>query len=282
MANFATFQSKGGTGKSTVSQQCLATYNLARFDESKIVEFDDQNLDSEYMDQSMIEAKQVLLGDQPDQFHTAVASALPFDAKNVVLDVGGNRTTKIVIDQLEMLTGRTEQLDAIAIPISDNRMGPKNAEKTLAMIKSTMDSDLLLAKCFLVLNRVRAKGITSIDNPSIQSRYRNVHRLAKKWKLPVLIIEDMDGIENLAVTGKTIYELQPLHKSLIKTFVEKAKKAFDEEDNETVMAMDDLQFAVNNACKNYWPVIQSTHNQLDKILDTIAKKVASLESTEEA
>lgn len=278
---YVTFNTKGGGGKSTNAQQILATHNLAKFGKSKIHELDDENLDSAYLDRSAVEAEQIELGNIPDEFAGAVAAAFPYGAENLVVDVGGNRTTTIVIKELSRLTARAMMVDAIVIPISDNRMSVINAEKTLNAIKASSHGEELIKKTIISLNRVRATKAQDIDNAAIQWRFRNAINLIKDWDLPYFFVYDMDGIENLAPLGLTIYEIAQEREELISHLVKRVKEAFKEGDQDKVMALDDLQWGVNVAADDFWPLIKRSHEMLDKALEKVKERCAD-EEVEEA
>lgn len=263
--------SKGGGGKSTTSQQILAPFMLSRYGKASIKELDDQNLDSDYLTRSAIKAEQILLGDDANEFATAVADAVPLNAEGLIIDVGGNRTTSIVIRELSRLTTRARQIDAICLPISDNRMGVRNAEKTLEEIQNSPEGVQLLKKCFIALNRVRNKNASSVDDSSVLRRFRHAINLAKKWKLQVMFIHDMDGIENLAPLGKTVMEVADLRDELVEDLNQQILDA-DKEGNEgKVVLLDDLQWAVNVAAHDFAPLIKKSHDQLEVILGNLAK-----------
>lgn len=277
MAVILVLSTKGGAGKSSVSQQVLATYNLKNAGESELAELDDENLDSAYLNKSGINAQQITLGDDPDEYAMAVASAFPLDAKNRVVDVGGNRTASIVIKELSRLTSRSQIVDAVAIPVADNRMGVQNAEKTLKEIQNSTNGDLLLAKCFIVLNRVRNKKVNSIDDPALARRFRNAINMIKRWKLPAVIVHDLDGVENLAPLGKTVYEVAGIRKQLISALNTQMKEAAAAQDEKEMVLVDDLQWAVNVAADDFMPLIERSHAQLAEVLEVIKFRVAEVE-----
>lgn len=272
---FIVANSKGGGGKSTTSQQVLATYLLSRFGKASIKELDDQNLDSDYLTRSKIDVEQIILGDEIDEFALAVSKAIPLNSDGLIVDVGGNRTTNIVIREISRLTTRAKQISAICLPISDNRMGVRNAEKTLEEIKSSPDGDVLLKKCFIALNRVRSKKAMTIDDPRILRRFRQAINLSKKWGLDVMFINDMDGIENLAPLGKTVMEVAEMRKELIADLDTQMLDADKNGQEDLVILLDDLQWGVNVATHDFAPLIEESHKQLDVILENLEKKCSS-------
>lgn len=263
---------KGGTGKSVISQQVLATYNLARYGSSKIIELDDENLDSSWLTDSAIEAQQIRLGEDSEEFASAVGSAIGIGASGVVIDVGGNRTAKIVIKELSRLVSRVSQIDAVCIPISDNRMGVENAIKTLEFIKGSPMAEKLLSKCFVALNRVLYRKAKGINDAAIKRRFDKVVAMVDEWDLPVVVVHDMDGVENICPLGLTVMEVasnrDDLNESLNREII-----AAHEAGNEVLQTQwDNLQWAVNKATDDFWPSIKMAHEQLDAVLSKIANK----------
>jgi hypothetical protein len=264
--------SKGGGGKSTVSQQVLATYILKEYGSASIKELDDENLDSEYLTRSDIKAEQILLGSDSDEFASAVAETISLNSEGLVIDVGGNRTTSIVIRELARLTTRSRVVDAICIPISDNRMGVMNARKTLEEIKNSPEGQNLIKKCFIALNRVRNLKAESIEDKKILRRFSNVVALAKEWGLDVMIVHDMDGVENLAPLGKTVIEVADMRDELINDLDTQMHAANEKGDMELLTTLDDLQWAVNVASQDFAPLIRKSHVQLKNILKKLSSK----------
>jgi hypothetical protein len=264
--------SKGGGGKSTTSQQVLAPFILKEYGSATIKELDDENLDSEYLTRSDIKAEQIILGNESDEFASAVAETIDLNSQGLVIDVGGNRTTSIVIRELARLTTRSRVVDAICIPISDNRMGVINAEKTLQEIKDSPEGENLIKKCFIALNRVRNLKAESIDDKKLLRRFSNVAALAKKWKLDVMIVHDMDGVENLAPLGKTVIEVADMRDELIEDLNAQILKADEDGKKDLVTVLDDLQWAVNVATSDFAPQLRKSHGQLKGILKKLASK----------
>lgn len=280
MAVFLTVSTKGGAGKSNISQQVLATYNLINNGSCDLVELDDENLDSAYLSSSKINATQVTLGDDPDDYSQAVASAFPIKSENRVIDVGGNRTAAIVIRELSRLSSRASTIDAIAIPVADNRMGVENAEKTLELIKSSTRGEEMLAKCFIVLNRVRNKRIESLEDKALARRFRRALNMIERWKLPAIIVHDLDGIENLSPLGMTVMEVADIRDQLISKLHSDMAKASKKDDEKAMILVDDLEWAVNVATDDFKPLIERSHKQIDKVLEVLKAKSEALAAKE--
>lgn len=273
---------KGGTGKSVISQQVLATYVLARHGESRLVELDDENQDSQWLKHSQIETDQVFLGDESDENYEAITNAISVDASGLIIDVGGNRTAKIVLQELVNVTSRVKKIDAVCIPVSDNRMGVLNAEKTLELMKSSVAGQELLSKSFIALNRVRSKKSETIKSPIVQRRFDKVVRLAAEWKLPVIIINDLDGIENLASYGRTLFEIAPSRDEYIEMLNKQIVDANDSGDMTMLKHLDAVEYMTNKATNEYYPLILAMHEKLDVILADIEERFERKSSKKEA
>lgn len=267
---FLVLSTKGGTGKSVISQQVLATYNLARHGSSEIIELDDENLDSSWLTESATNAQQIQLGEDAEEFASAVGSAVNIGASGVVVDVGGNRTAKIVIKELSRLSSRVSQIDAVCIPVSDNRMGVENAIKTLETIKESPMAEKLLSKCFIALNRVLYRKVTSVEDKAIQRRFDRVVSMVEEWDLPVLIVHDMDGVENTCPLGLTVMEIAENRVDLVDSLSREIITAHEAGDYTLQNQWDNLQWAVNKATDDFWPSITLAHKQLDTVLEKLA------------
>lgn len=286
--NILVAQTKGGAGKSTVAQQILAPYFLRYFNEAKIIELDDENRDSEWLKESEIETSQVSVGEVATDFAEAVHKAVEISEKGVIFDAGGNRTSLILIRELGRARARMGAIDAICIPIVDNRMSVENARKTLQAIK---DSDItgngqeLLKRCFIALTRVNRKGFGNQLDAGLTRRYRNVIDLCINHNLPLMVINEMDGIENLAGFGRTVFELteDEVFASISDNITERVIAASKAKDKYSETIYSDMEWNLNRAYADFKPIIIDAHNQLDDVLaliesrtsKTSAKKIAT-------
>jgi len=84
-------QTKGGVGKSTISQQVLAPYFLAKDEPATLIEIDDENLDSAYLHDSLVKAEQLPIGSGLTA-DRAIESLMARVNENLVVDIGGNKT----------------------------------------------------------------------------------------------------------------------------------------------------------------------------------------------
>ncbi|PZR37949.1 MAG: hypothetical protein DI524_14590, partial [Ectopseudomonas oleovorans] len=77
---------KGGVGKSTIAQQVATTYLLDREGTGTLIELDDQNVDSRWMNSSKIESRQIIV--DGDAGFAVLDLFEEFAGKSFVLDIG--------------------------------------------------------------------------------------------------------------------------------------------------------------------------------------------------
>lgn len=267
---FVVLSTKGGMGKSLISQQILAPYLFKKFGAAELIEIDDENKDSAWMKESDITTRQVRLGSDSTEFSRAISSAIGLSKGGVVIDVGGNRTAGIVLRELSRMTSRARRIDAICIPVADNRMGVLNAEKTLSEIQGISKS-ALLKKCFIALNRVRNKDIVDPGDDRLTRRYSNVLSMAKRWKLPIVIVHDMDGVENLSPLGRTIQEISEHRDDLIAEIGEQLIKADLDGNTDQIVRLDDMEWAVNVAADEHRESVELAQDSISGVLEQLGQ-----------
>ena len=108
---------KGGASKSTVAFQVAAASFLTKKQEVQQIEFDDENKDSETFSNSKIRSTQVEIGDGTDVDEVLKNTLLVPNDKNLVIDVGGNKTTTSIIEGLKK-TRLYRKIDLFIIPMS--------------------------------------------------------------------------------------------------------------------------------------------------------------------
>lgn len=277
--NILVAQTKGGAGKSTMAQQILATYNLRYFNEAQITELDDENRDSEWLDQSEIKTSQVSVGEVAIDFAEAVQTAVELGKKGIIFDAGGNRTSSILIRELGRSRTRMKMIDAICIPVVDNRMSVENARKTLEAIKEsdiTGNGQELLKRCFVALTRVNRKGLGNVLDAGMSRRYRNVIELCVSYSLPMIVVNEMDGIENLSGFGRTVFELteDEIFSFVSDDISDRVIAASDAKDKSKVTIFSDMEWNLNRAYTDFKPIILDAHDQLDKVFSTIESRTS--------
>jgi CO dehydrogenase nickel-insertion accessory protein CooC1 len=213
----AVVNTKGGASKSTVAFQVAAASFLAKKQEVQLIEFDDENKDSETFSNSKIKSSQVEIGDGTDVDEVLKDTLLVPNDKNLVIDVGGNKTTTIIIEGLKK-TRLYRKIELFIIPMSGGYQDLKNAEKTYEMIK-----DFGVPVIF-ALSRVR--------NPKrLQFQYGDFFRAFPEAEY--LILTESDVVDLSRRNGKSIYEIA-FDEAEKKALEEMLDDAFDDDDNRRI------------------------------------------------
>jgi len=213
----AVVNTKGGASKSTVAFQVAAASFLAKKQEVQLIEFDDENKDSETFSNSKIRSTQVEIGDGTDVDEVLKDTLLVPNDKNLVIDVGGNKTTTIIIEGLKK-TRLYRKIDLFIIPMSGGYQDLKNAEKTYELIK-----DFGVPVIF-ALSRVR--------NPKrLQFQYGDFFRAFPEANY--LILTESDVVDLSRRNGKSIYEIA-FDEAEKRALEEMLDDAFDDDDNRRI------------------------------------------------
>ena len=94
-------QTKGGVGKSTLAMQVIAPYLFKKHGKKiTYIEIDDENNDSESFHRTDIVNKRMLRTNKISQLDELM---LMDDNHEVIVDVGGNKTSSIVLNEIKKL-----------------------------------------------------------------------------------------------------------------------------------------------------------------------------------
>jgi hypothetical protein len=208
---------KGGASKSTVAFQVAAASFLARNEDVKLIEFDDENKDSATFSHSQIQTEQVEIGNGTDVEEVLKSTLLISKEQNIVIDVGGNKTTTIIIEGLKK-TRLYRKIDLFIIPMSGGYQDLKNAEKTYEMIKG------FGVPVIFALSRVR--------NPKrLQFQYGDFFQTFPG--AGHIILTESDVIDLSRQNGKSVFEIA--HDKEKKEALEALlDEAFDADDNRKI------------------------------------------------
>jgi len=215
--NIAVVNTKGGASKSTVAFQVAAASFLAKKQEVQLIEFDDENKDSETFSNSKIKSSQTEIGDGTDIEEVLKSTLLVPNDQNIVIDVGGNKTTTMIIEGLKK-TRLYRKIDLFIIPMSGGYQDLKNAEKTYEMIKG------FGVPVIFALSRVR--------NPKrLQFQYGDFFRAFPNASY--LILTESDVVDLSRRNKKSIYEIafDLEGKKALETMLD---EAFDADDNQKI------------------------------------------------
>ncbi len=124
-------QTKGGVGKSTLAMQVIAPY-LYKKHGKKItyIEIDDENNDSQSFNRTEIVNKSMLKTNKLTQLDELI---LMDDNHEVIVDVGGNKTSSLVLDEIAKI-GTFGNVKWI-VPLGDGELDGKNAIATMKKLK---------------------------------------------------------------------------------------------------------------------------------------------------
>jgi len=141
---------KGGATKSTTAVQIIAPYlywKNGQNEKINLVEFDDENADSEtFLNSKILNSKRIKISG--NDLDTELINSV-LDNDNLVIDVGGNKTTTYIIEALKN-TNLIDVLDCIIIPMTDGEQDTINAIKVYKQIRD-LSKDI---KIIFVLGRI--------------------------------------------------------------------------------------------------------------------------------
>jgi len=125
-------QTKGGVGKSTLAMQIIAPYLFKKHGKKiTYIEIDDENNDSESFHRTDIVNKRMLRTNKISELDELM---LMDDNHEVIVDVGGNKTSSIVLDEIKKV-GTFNNVKWI-VPLGDGELDGRNA---LATVEKLME-----------------------------------------------------------------------------------------------------------------------------------------------
>lgn len=237
MSKFIVLNSKGGVGKSTLSVQVLAPYLYQKKEKNekvKLVEFDDENRDSvTFVNSQILEAQRYKLsGNDLDSTLTNVT----IDYENLIVDVGGNKTTTYILNSLKN-TNLIDVFDCAVIPLGDGEQDAINAINIYNKIRD-LSKDIKVIFALSRVNRNYDLEIQFLDffgdtKGRIDNRKGLIEKIDSNDR-NIIKIDDTESIKISRAFGLTVYELSNQNlddlKAKMKQFLkdkntEKAKKA---------------------------------------------------------
>lgn len=243
-----TINSKGGVGKSTTSMQVIAPFLFQHTGNKKVnfVELDDENQDSTTFARSeLVEAQQIqITGTDLDSKLLDII----MDNENIIIDVGGNKTTTFVIDSLSN-TGIINALDLIVIPLGDGEQDASNAIKLYNRVRE-LNNEI---KIVFALSRVDSSMDLEMQFFDFfgdkQGRVDDRDGLIDKIKPEdqnIIKIRNSEVIKYSRAFGITAYELSDKNVDDVK---EKMKQALAKKDNAKVKKLAYRQTILNKAAE---------------------------------
>ncbi len=237
MSKIIVLNSKGGVGKSTTSTQILAPYlyiKNGKKDKVKLIEFDDENEDSKsFLSSEILKSKRVKI-DGNDLDSALTDHVLDFD--DIVLDIGGNKTTTYVMDSL-VDSGIINAFDLIVIPLTDGEQDAVNAINVYKKIREhNQDSKIIFA-----LSRVNNSYDLEMQfldffgdkKGRLDDRIGLIEQVAEQDRNIIKIV-DSDVIKYSRVFGVTAFELSQKDIAELKEKQKESLKAKDKEKSKKI------------------------------------------------
>jgi len=267
MSKIIVLNSKGGVGKSTTSTQILAPYlyvKNGKNDKVNLIEFDDENADSLSFESSEIISPKRVKIDGNDLDSALTDNVLDFE--NVVLDIGGNKTTTFVINSL-IDSGIINAFDLIVIPLTDGEQDAVNAINVYKKIRENNED----SKIIFALSRVNNSYDIEMqfldffgDNKGrLDNRVGLIEQVAEADRNLIKIV-DSDVIKYSRVFGITAFELSQKHTAELK---EKQKEALKEKDTERSKKIAYRLTITNKAIRYKDEVLKECFNAINEVME---------------
>jgi len=261
---FIVANTKGGVGKSTTATQLLVPYLHEKLnDKVNLIELDDENLDSKsFANSEILKAEQIKVAGG-DLEGNLIEKVLGYD--NFVMDVGGNKTTTIVLNEVGEL-GLIDTLDAIFIPLTDGEQDAINAYKTYRLIKDFNPN----IKTFFVLSRVDENmdlELQFIDFfGDLKGRINGKKGIIEQIKVNdrnVLKMTNSDVIKYSRLFATTAYEISKFD---VKALQEKQKEYIRNKENEKAIKVTYRIQIVKKAQKYYNNILKPAFARINEIM----------------
>ncbi len=200
---------KGGVGKSTTSVQILAPFlfELGGNVSVPLVEFDDENKDAQTFSHStLMNASQIsLVGTDL----VAVLSDLVLSNAHLIVDIGGNKTTSILLDALEG-SGMMEGFDIFVIPLMDGEQDAVNAIRVYKKVRA-ISSSIAILFALSKVDRNMSLEMQFFDwIGDVKDRINGVPGLIEEVAEEdrnMIFIHSSDVIKYSRIFGNTVYEI---------------------------------------------------------------------------
>lgn len=182
---------KGGASKSTFSLQVAATYFLEKNQDVELVEFDDENKDSNIFSSSKIKTSTALVGQSKDDVLVTLREQFEKTDNNIIFDIGGNKTTTMLLDALQR-SRLYHLIDLFIIPMSGGSQDFINAKKTYETLEK-FNKPIVFG-----LSRVRRIDRIRLQYQEFFTDFPN-HQF--------LVLTDSDVIDLSRRLNKSVFEL---------------------------------------------------------------------------
>jgi len=258
--------SKGGVGKSTVSMQLITPflYELNNKEVLSYYECDDENKDSlSFGDSKLIEREQIIVS---SPILREKLSEIFFQDKAICMDIGGNKSTNIVLDSLDE-SGAIHYIDLAVIPLLDGEQDGINAIVIYNKIIA-MNSNM---KFLFILNR--AKNLKFLHYQlnnffgDIRGIFTNIDPVQgyteEKDKENYIGLIDDDILKYSRRFGLTVYEIANQNRDFMKQFHLKNKNITNEQEAKLISFKN---YVEKDAKRYYKDIFIKAFDKINKII----------------
>ena len=200
---------KGGVGKSTTSVQILAPFlfELSGGISVPLVEFDDENKDAQtFTNSSLIDARQISLNGTD---LVGTLSDLVLSHKRLIVDIGGNKTTTLLLDALES-GGMMEAFDLFVIPLMDGEQDAVNALRVYNRVRAISSSIAIVFALSKVDKNMELEMQFFDWIGDVKDRINGVPGLIEEVAEEdrnMIFVHSSDVIKYSRIFGNTVYEI---------------------------------------------------------------------------
>lgn len=266
MSKIIVLNTKGGVSKSTVAMQVLVPFLYEKNGKTEpinLVEFDDENSDSiTFQNSEIVKAKRhKLIGNDLDSTLTDTV----VDNDNLVVDVGGNKTTTSILKSLKN-TNMINMFDCVLIPLTDGEQDSINAISVYAQIRALSKE----VKVVFALGRVDSNMELEIQfldffgdiKGRIDDRPGYIDKIEENDR-NIIMLNNSESIKVSRAFGITVYELA---KTNIDNLNSKMKQYMKEGNKEKVKKVSYRITIINKAITFVNDVILECFKELNKII----------------
>jgi hypothetical protein len=211
---FITINSKGGVGKSTLANQILPTYlYLKNGQKAKLFEIDDENKDS-----LILSSSEILNATIISSTNIKKIDEIFIDDEDVILDIGGNITATIFLDEMKKIG---EFSDIIwFIPVGQGLQDTANGLDTYHKIKDLDNA----AKIIFVLSNQKTDDLEweylhFFGNAYLDTQFAIPNHIED---FNYIVVPSSDIVNNAKTFNKTIYDISQ-NKSNFRELAKEAK-----------------------------------------------------------
>ena len=255
-----TINTKGGSGKSTASMQVLAPYFLSRDQGVTLVEMDNENQDAENFGCSIVVREQFHVDAHAKDVNSAVRDLFLYaQYENMTIDVGGNRTTNMILEALTE-TKLHRMVDLYVIPISSAYQDLDNAIKTMSSLK---EIDPGANICFAI-----SRSRHPFNSHRLKFQFARFFKEITGY--PYFVLSDSDVIDLSRLLRKTVFELA-CDQELQNELETQLDQAFDVSDKNKIYELSTTIEILEDAKKYYEQDLKHCFLVLDHIFKPAKK-----------